>query len=550
MSTLSIQSNTAGLMKALSVTFSDKNKVISEIIQNSRRAGATSIMIHIQKDADSDAVTQVTITDNGTGIDNLQSLFTIGGSNWDVKTNLSEHPYGIGSIAMLYACKTLQIESRDAFVKVDTQDVMEGHAFSQMPLSQPVSGTIITLTDTPFSYQNLMLHVEFLGQYSTAHITVNGQPITQRYTLDALADNPDYTLLSTPIGTLAFAGQYSGRYRVVLQDLVVYEPRYGTRTFFLADGSFQARMPDRDQLVDEAEGIARIDRVIRTAYADYLTKCKAAVIGITAQLHKWVDANFESILAFHPALLNDINFLPGLAFSHVDYPCQRESRYSTVPDPVFRNHVSNDVFIARPSAITIVKIALSAREAIFLDVILDPLHWIFEQGSTFDESAVQILLDNPRPTHATISGIHCDAKVGVADGIIVKYRSWEQTITSGSYLCDEDEFPAADALQAQLDAMTEQYGSVIFLSHDPASIESVLLQGGAYLDGGEGYDELRLQNTIDQVAQIVAVAFGMSPCDFIIKIMPTLPQAIIEKLKDQPVTLHVDENGYLTAKAA
>jgi anti-sigma regulatory factor (Ser/Thr protein kinase) len=130
MSSISIKSNTKSLMSALSVTFTDKTKVLSEIIQNSRRANASCIDITYCADTENKVVTEITITDDGIGIENMQDIFTIGGSGWDEQVTSKENPYGIGSIAMLYACQSLVIESVNQTIAVDCSDVIDGKSFS------------------------------------------------------------------------------------------------------------------------------------------------------------------------------------------------------------------------------------------------------------------------------------------------------------------------------------------------------------------------------------------------------------------------------------
>ena len=94
MSTVSIQTNTASLMNALSVTFTDKTKVLTEVIQNSRRASATSVSIEYVVAKDTSNVESITICDDGSGIQNMQDIFTVGGSNWNDKINQEEIPMG------------------------------------------------------------------------------------------------------------------------------------------------------------------------------------------------------------------------------------------------------------------------------------------------------------------------------------------------------------------------------------------------------------------------------------------------------------------------
>jgi len=62
---------------------------IIEILQNSRRAGATEVII-----ANRDGY--VTVCDNGRGIDDFSKLLDLGGSGWEDGLEVSEDPAGVG----------------------------------------------------------------------------------------------------------------------------------------------------------------------------------------------------------------------------------------------------------------------------------------------------------------------------------------------------------------------------------------------------------------------------------------------------------------------
>ena len=71
-----------------------------EILQNSRRSGATRLAVATEAIADPDSGVRVTVTDDGTGIADPAVLLSFGQSGWDAATAQREDPAGIGVYAL------------------------------------------------------------------------------------------------------------------------------------------------------------------------------------------------------------------------------------------------------------------------------------------------------------------------------------------------------------------------------------------------------------------------------------------------------------------
>ena len=78
-------------------------QILRELLQNARRAGATLVEIE-------DDQRTITITDNGTGIADPQTLLSFGASSWSEETKASEDPAGMGFFSL--AKRNASIESR------------------------------------------------------------------------------------------------------------------------------------------------------------------------------------------------------------------------------------------------------------------------------------------------------------------------------------------------------------------------------------------------------------------------------------------------------
>jgi hypothetical protein len=94
--TISGRVNAAILDKADRLFRNDDAGIWTELLQNARRAGATTLDISIEELNPDRGPCRITVQDNGRGIENFQSLLTLGGSNWNPETHLREDPAGMG----------------------------------------------------------------------------------------------------------------------------------------------------------------------------------------------------------------------------------------------------------------------------------------------------------------------------------------------------------------------------------------------------------------------------------------------------------------------
>ena len=74
----------------------DSFTVIGEILQNAQRSKATEIRFSIDTEGGA-----ISITDNGSGIEDLGALLVLGKSNYSVETISNQHPMGVGFHSIL-----------------------------------------------------------------------------------------------------------------------------------------------------------------------------------------------------------------------------------------------------------------------------------------------------------------------------------------------------------------------------------------------------------------------------------------------------------------
>ena len=64
-------------------------QILNELLQNSRRSGATQVNITLDEKS-------ITIDDDGEGIGDAQAILSFGQSGWDQDKAKNEHPAGMG----------------------------------------------------------------------------------------------------------------------------------------------------------------------------------------------------------------------------------------------------------------------------------------------------------------------------------------------------------------------------------------------------------------------------------------------------------------------
>ena len=95
---IQVRINEDGTLRNQRFAFSDRFTLITELLQNGRRAGATLIEIS------HDPVSQtLRVIDDGRGIDDFSKLLTFNESGWDETLQAEEHPFGAGFSRCLYA---------------------------------------------------------------------------------------------------------------------------------------------------------------------------------------------------------------------------------------------------------------------------------------------------------------------------------------------------------------------------------------------------------------------------------------------------------------
>jgi anti-sigma regulatory factor (Ser/Thr protein kinase) len=132
------------LEKADRLFRNDDAGVWIELLQNARRAGATRVHISFEESGDEPGFCKVTIQDNGTGIEDFQSLLSLGASGWNEATQAKEDPAGMGFFSL---CRSeVKVQSVNQSVIISPTVFLGKDAAEVRQTSEYVQGTRIRFT--------------------------------------------------------------------------------------------------------------------------------------------------------------------------------------------------------------------------------------------------------------------------------------------------------------------------------------------------------------------------------------------------------------------
>lgn len=317
---IQVRINEEGALRNQRHAFSNRFTLVSELLQNARRAGATCIEIRHDPQAQ-----VLCVQDDGRGLDDFQKLLSFHESGWDADTCEQERPFGVGFSKCLYAATRCVVASGPRRVDIDTAAAL-ARAWVEVEERvevEPINGTRVELhgVDLP----DLAQRIEELCAGFPVPVWFNGEPLKR-----AMADAHLATQASA-IGTVHLAGTRDGKYThdtwVFLQGFCVLRPAWSSNdvnevnVVHLDSRQFMARLPDRDRLIDEDVQRRRIDAELKACWRRTLELAKAQL-----PPRDFIETFYGVMRGWgHLDLLNDLSLLPDELCSVISgYPVQVE----------------------------------------------------------------------------------------------------------------------------------------------------------------------------------------------------------------------------------
>lgn len=259
-SSVRIAVNQGNLVKNLKFAFSNFSTFLAELIQNSRRAGASMVDIRLEGKT-------LVVTDDGRGVQDFQKLFTIAESGWDAQTQSLENPFGMGFTSALFACEVLKVESCGQNLEARTRDLLEMRNF-QLQAGEVATGTRLTLINLTFDENRIGSALMEIARGYPIPIIFNGAELERPDVQDG------QTFVATPIGAVSIRDLkglgLGGRTAVYLQGIRVLGSHYARpeAIVHLDSAQFKAKLPDRNCLIDADDKAKEIHaQVVAVAYS-------------------------------------------------------------------------------------------------------------------------------------------------------------------------------------------------------------------------------------------------------------------------------------------
>jgi hypothetical protein len=309
-----VQINEQGALRNQRYAFSDRYTLVSELMQNARRAGASHVQIDYAPET-----RRLTVTDDGCGIADFQKLLSFNDSGWDADTRFEERPFGIGFSKCLYSATRCVVRSLGQQVDFQTETALKQSWIDVVPV-ETASGAQITLHDVDLPL--LQLRIQELAKGFAIPVVFDGKEVPRPHAPGELQ------YVETEIGQVWLAGVDDGDSThdtmVYLQGFCVLKPSYcptdGPANIVHLDSKrFMARLPDRDQLIDEEDQKATVSQTMKRLWGEVLMEKKRTLNAVD-----FVETFFRTMQSWgHLDLLNDVPVLPRhLCFRIVGYPFQ------------------------------------------------------------------------------------------------------------------------------------------------------------------------------------------------------------------------------------
>lgn len=307
MKQVAMKVNQSNLVKSLKFSFTNKTSVLGELMQNARRAGATSVNFEFAPET-----RILRVTDDGCGIDSIETLLTVAESGWDADVVAQEHPFGIGFLSALFACRHITVVSKSGRISVDTDDVLSFNPVNITPVPEWDNVTTITMVAVDLELGRIEHELKRLASAFPIPVIFNGESLTRPHATDSGLE-----FVNTEIGSVCLAGfdkpnQHNKNYVMYLQGLPIYKSSsYGSfgspgyHVIHLDSSKFFGRLPDRDELVDKQDVLKQVEAVLRSNVEKRLVEMKSSLSALDFVAYYDIINDWNLLY-----LLNDVPVIP------------------------------------------------------------------------------------------------------------------------------------------------------------------------------------------------------------------------------------------------
>lgn len=247
---------------------------LNEMLQNARRAGASCVAISHRTN---DGVTEICVTDDGSGVEHPANLLTLGSSGWDDSTMAREDPAGMGvfSLAGREVTITSCHASHDSAWRVTIPaDGWTGETDLMLdPAEHPIGTSIRFSIEQSVDHPTADKAIAAVARYFPLPLIVNGTEATRESFLERALHQTSWH--GSTIGV--YAGSNTYRDPSVNFHGLVLNHKLVTVSESLTARHYHARLD-----IGETAGLqlvlpARKEFVVNDAYAELLIACERAI---------------------------------------------------------------------------------------------------------------------------------------------------------------------------------------------------------------------------------------------------------------------------------
>ena len=514
--------NEKNFFAAMKHLFASSFAVVGELLQNSRRAGATRIDVNFDYQS-----SVLEFIDNGHGISDFSKLLELSASGWSEETKIKENPFGMGFFSCFGVAKSVEVRSKGTMLIACIEDLVEGKKI------------VLRQTDEADEHTTVIrLHgvsVELLGSYEDEFgerlqslvygfdtpVFLNGVEMKRPHAKAAMKGE------ETIIGFVHLKGVHGDHYgypissgrstALYLQGLPIAETTSGVyrkqaeQVIHLDGSRFIPQMPDRKYLFDQSKQIEIVKTEIQEVYKRHLVSQKIALNG-----HRFVELHAQDAIYFGvPHLLNDIPYLPKSFFEICEAAVMNteyESTFSTAQDNGVSLFSMQDfvdgnlrVWLNAPHDAAEEAWAGVAMKVMIRDDILnlgteglDPEHWIFKHATDYLDLSFSVQLQGAQDKTIDYSWNDRSATIGIAQQATVKVLKSDEFLFEHLVSSDWLMVPKCD------DENTEEFhcwlmGTVSSTDHPVNALSTFFNEHDFHMEDWE--DEAK-RNWADTVGQL------------------------------------------------
>lgn len=549
--TLKIAVNQSRLIANLGSVFSNNTKVLAELMQNARRAGATRIDIAQRDDA-------LVVSDDGEGIYDFQKLLTLAESGWDKEVMIEEGPFGMGFFSALFSANKVIVSSNGKKIEIDCKKDFLEQEISVLA-SDVMKGTCVELLGCQISNleQNLL---EYCAGFAVdVYLNGSADRVPSPHRLSADFRPCEVGQIRANLRDRHKYSEFSGRqYMAYLQGFLIgsntghsYWSDKDITIIHLDSASFSARMPDRDNLVNPKEGFERINLAVTNFWKQELIALKKSKPREIFGYHPMIkDLGFLEIF-------NDLDFLPTAYFGKLTLPvknadfrdCQIKCPTDSLNGPILKKGEADQRLILKgdptgvnnadhPYAMALM-MALHVSGASILARAMHPNHWIYGFTKAIpDLSDYDYTLDGEAGTPVKVS-YPTPIKAGKWSGLdVLLVDHYDLTIPEIGLAAKVD---SQLGLALGCDDCGGWNPGILLMPKD--SDADVLDQANNWIDGNDSYDERWASDEKGSLNAYLRVLRGQDLATVLLDLLNDTDVIIREALADQKFSVTFDEKG-------